>query len=344
MHFRHYLDLIRKRWWVVAVVFALATITTAALVLQQPWVYESEGTFIVKPRTVDANDAVRATETLVRGPEISATFAYVAGSERVEAEAKERLPEDIDTKGLTISSDVVTGRNAISVSVRGGDPDAVHALAVAVSEETVEAVAELNDSFDLDPLDAPRLPRRPVAPNKTLTIALGTILGLLAGVGVAVGLEYLGEMSLPGRPFNIVDESLDVFNDKYFNLRFREEISRARHGHGGFSVGVMKVLVDGAERTPKNALRHAASLVRSDLREEDILASLGDDNLAVMMPDMPVERAEALMARWESSVAAQPLSLGDGSSTPLQTVVGVAEYDGRDDVPADLGDQVTQLL
>ena len=334
MTFRRYLELIRKRWWVAAIVFALATITTAVVVLQQPWVYESESTFIVKPRTVDAGEAVRAIETLVRGPEISATFAFVAGSERVERQAKERLGDEVDTSGLSVTSDVITGRNAIEVTVRGRNPEAVHALAMAVSEETVEAVAELNDSFDLDPLDGPQLPRRPVAPNKPLTIVLGAILGLLAAAGTAIGLEFLAETSLPGRPFNIVDETLDVYNERYFKLRFREEISRARRGHGGFSVGVIRITLDGSETTPKRALRHAISLAKPDLRTEDVMAHLGSATLAVLMPNVPVEHAEAFMARWEQSAASQPMSLGDGSAVVLRTTVGVAEYDGGDDSTA----------
>lgn len=281
---------------------------------------------------------------MVRGPEISATFAFVAGSERVEDAAKQNVPEGIETSGLSISSDVITGRNAISVVVKGGDPEAVHAMAVAVADETVRAVAELNDSFDLDPLDAPQPPREPIAPNKPLTIALGTILGLLAGIGLAILIEYLGEIGQPGQPFNIVDERLDVYNDRYFDLRFREEISRARHGNGGFSVGVLKVSIDGSERTPRSALAHAALLIRSSVRDEDLLAHLGEGTLGLLMPELPVEHAEAVMADWERKIAAQPLGLGDGTSTPLRTQVAVAEYDGRDEVSDPVAEQVSNLL
>ncbi|HEY5651949.1 MAG TPA: hypothetical protein VIW46_10905, partial [Acidimicrobiia bacterium] len=109
MELRRYLDLIRTHWGVVVLAFSVTVGLTTILVVQQPWVYQSEGTFVVRPRTVEADEIVRAFDTLNRGVEINATYAAIAKSDLVKQRARDAVGSS--TQGLNIGADIVTGTN-----------------------------------------------------------------------------------------------------------------------------------------------------------------------------------------------------------------------------------------
>jgi capsular polysaccharide biosynthesis protein len=191
MELRRYLDIIVRRWWIALIAFAVTTGATMFWVLPQPKVYESAGTFVVGPRAGNAEESVRAFDTLIRGEAINATYASIASSDLVRARAEERVDPSIETDDLDVSAEVLTGTNILEISVRGQDPEAVRELAVAVSEEAVSYVSVSDEGYKLSPLDAPKLTRSPVGPNKSLTIAMGVFFGGLLGLGLALVIEYL---------------------------------------------------------------------------------------------------------------------------------------------------------
>lgn len=192
-----YLQVMGRRWLFTAIGFLLTAGLTFIFVDSQPSVYESSGTFVVRPRTTDSADSLKAIDALTRGVEISTTFAHVASSDLVKQRAEERLDEALRQSDLAVSSEVLTSTNVIEVSVRGGDPQAVHALATAIGEETIAYVSELQRVFDLRVLDAPRVPRQPVAPKRGLLLGTGMVLGL--GVGMVFALLAEGFVGIPRR-------------------------------------------------------------------------------------------------------------------------------------------------
>jgi capsular polysaccharide biosynthesis protein len=177
-----YLQVMRRRWLVTAIGFLLTAGLTFAFVDRQPSIYESTGTFVVRPRTTNSADGLKAIDALTRGVEITTTFATVARSDLVKQRAEQRLDPDVHKSGLTVSSEVLTSTNVLEVTVRGGDPEATHALATAIGDETVAYVSELQTVYDLRVLDAPSVPRVPVAPKRRLLIGTGIVLGLVVGM------------------------------------------------------------------------------------------------------------------------------------------------------------------
>ena len=92
---------------------------------------------------------------------------------------------------MSVSAEVLTGTNIVSVTVKGPDPDDVVDLARAISVETIEYVNQLSDVYVLEPLDPPTRPSEPVSTNTVLTILVGLLLGAALGVGMAVLPDYL---------------------------------------------------------------------------------------------------------------------------------------------------------
>lgn len=196
-----YLQVVRRRWVFALLGLALTTGLTAMFVDSRPPVYEARGTLVVRPRTVDPGDGLRAIETLTRGVEITSTFATIARSDLIKEHAQRRVGPGIDTSGLKVSSEVLTTTNIVEVTVSGRDPEAVHALATAVADETMDYVGDLQQAFELQILDAPELPDDPVAPNRPLLLGTGVVLGCGIGVLFAVLAEGFARPPKP-RHFN----------------------------------------------------------------------------------------------------------------------------------------------
>jgi capsular polysaccharide biosynthesis protein len=186
----HYLLILRKRWVVALTAFLATSALTVVFASRQPALYESSATYVVRPRTASA-DTLRATDTLIRGVEIHSTYATIVRSDLIEERAKARLGPGVDTSETSVGSRVITETNIVEISVTGPDPVIARDLAVAIGRETVAYVSQLGYTFELEPLDPPKAPSSPVAPNTTLTIATGVV----SGAALAVCLALLVERS-----------------------------------------------------------------------------------------------------------------------------------------------------
>jgi capsular polysaccharide biosynthesis protein len=184
-----YFHVLRQRWLIAIFGLIITTALTVVFVNRQPFVYESTGTFVIRPRTQDSGDGLRAIDALIRGVEIPSTFATIARSDLVRERAEQRLDDRVGWSSLSVSSEVLTSTSILEVKVRGGNPQATYDLANAISLETVDYVTDLQQVYELRPLDAPRVSNNPVAPNRPLIIGTGIFIGL----GVAMVFAVLAE-------------------------------------------------------------------------------------------------------------------------------------------------------
>lgn len=299
MEFRRYLDILRAHWEVFVLAFAITAGLTAFLAIQQDWVYEAEGTYVVRPRTVQADEIVRAFDTLNRGVEINATFAAIAESDLVKRRARDAI--EGPTGGLSINADVVAGTNMIEIAVRGTDPERVYAFAVAAGAETQKYVSELADAFVLAQLDPPSQPSQPVGPNKALTIIVGSVFGLLLGASLAVVVDYLGEAT--GRPtsFNVIDPPTGAFNSDYFSMRLREESARVAGTGRTFSVAQIRIRTrDELPQVPEpRVLREIVDSITPATRPQDVVGATEPGTLSILFPDLPTDACETLLENWK---------------------------------------------
>jgi capsular polysaccharide biosynthesis protein/GGDEF domain-containing protein len=336
MEIRRYLLMVRRYWPVMLVALIVVSSITAFAAVRQPWIYESSGTFVVRPRSSDSQETVKAIDTLIRGVEINSTYATIARSALIKDLAAERLDSDVKVGKMSVSADVVTGTYILKISVRGPSPDHVAAYASALGDEAVAYIFNLEDAFELKPLDRPRIPNDPVGPNKPLTIALGVAFGLLLGIMLAIGFDYLARVrrgtSSPLH-FDIIDPITGVHNVAYFMSRFDQEESRAANSLRGFSVGTFKIAssLHPDNRIDNPVLLEVVDSARPLLRKEDVLARVSDSAFALLMPDRIGREAEAVMTTWRRNTEAALLAQGH-SMGELTVTSGVAEYEGIVDV------------
>src|SRR5690606_34429203 len=94
MELKIYLHILIKMWWVVVLILCITLIATISFTMNQPRIYESRATFVVRPQTsvaTDRDELARAVDTLSRRTEINTTYAEVAQSKLIRQRAIERL-------------------------------------------------------------------------------------------------------------------------------------------------------------------------------------------------------------------------------------------------------------
>ena len=341
MEVKEYIRIIIKNWRILLVAVVATVVATTIFTLQRPRVYESLATFVIRPHSslIVQDDFVSTLETLSRRVEINNTFAEVANSELIKDRAVERLGLTKDQRrGLSASGRVLVGTNILELKVKAGDPKVAQDFAGAVSMEIVDFVSNLYDVFELGPLDGASLATRPVSPKIGVNMALGVILGIALGLALIFLYEYVRKPDGPVRQFNILDSETGAYNRPYFEMRLRQEVSRARNSDGQLALALIRVrdrgAVNGDGGAGREAMPSAASLFGPLLRDEDLLARFDDTTFAVLMPDMCGQEAKAVVEELHLRLGSVPLSLDQYNARMsgfrgVASVVELCEHDAN---------------
>ena len=337
MEIKAYFRILVRRWWIIPCVFIPVILATIYWTYQQPLVYETVSTFIIRPRSelVVDDEFVRALDMVSRRVEINTTFAEVASSKLIEKLATERLQLSPDQlKGIHVSARVIGGTNLMELTVQGRDPFVAADFAGAVGIETVKYVSNLYDVFELEPLDDAAIPSDPVKPVFAFNIGLGALLGLALGIGVVFLVQYIqAPHDIEMEYFNIIDRDTGAFNKSYFLLRLWQEMVRAKRNKYPLSLGLVKIEYRNlgndlpSSSNQAEALRRAKILTEKIVREEDILARFDTDILALLLPDTPGEKARVVMENFMSEISAIAYDVGgQDNKFYLKSTVGIASY------------------
>jgi capsular polysaccharide biosynthesis protein len=342
-----------RRWPVVLAAFAVTTLLTIVWVAPKPATYESSGMYVVQPREGTSEDSARAMEALIRGTQINATNALIARSDEVQNAAESQLGSTSDDTNLEVEAEAITGANALTISARARDAKTAHALAVAAGQETMSYVDGLNQPYELVVLDPPALPTDPVNARKPLTIVLGSLLGLLLGLGLAAmidrimllrrargtGASRAFEPSAVERapveraiveppiatpvPASTAAASVDLVGDAISDPAVRRELDRAADGAATYSLGVVRLEgANGASDTPSDGDSH---LRWHALATGETLRYLHDGLFAAVLPDTNAVKASKVLSDWLAEASDRDIDEPDG----LLVSMTVVEYSGR---------------
>ncbi|WDZ83072.1 polysaccharide biosynthesis tyrosine autokinase [Micromonospora cathayae] len=187
-----YFQLVRRQWWIVLLTIIVALGAAGYLTVQAQPRYVASVTFFVTSPSQGVTDAYQGNLWLQQRVK---SYADLLRSERLAR----TLAED---RGLGLTADGVQGR--LDSSVETGtvllrasvtDTDRTRALRVAEALSTkfvdlVQAVETPPDgqaSVKLEVINGPRVGTEPVSPRPARNLLLGGLLGLLAGIALAVG-------------------------------------------------------------------------------------------------------------------------------------------------------------
>ena len=314
--------------------FAVLT-ATFVWTSQLPVLYETTTTYIIRPRESSITDDkfVQALDIVSRRVEINTTFAEVATSKLIRSKAVEALnlsPEQ--TKDLAVSGYVVGGTNILNLSVQGRDPVVIRDFANMVGAETVNYIGGLYDVYELQVLDEANVPTKPVSPNTSLNLLLGSFVGLALGIGLAFLIEYIKAPFVEVDTFNIVDRETGAYNKSYLTLRMWQEMSRAKRNKYPLSLGLIRMELIGenfSNRDRTAAMRAVKILTERFIREDDVLACINGDTFAFLLPYMPSQKAKEFMESMKQRIgmAVSDIASMDGNSY-LRSYASVVTYNG----------------
>jgi diguanylate cyclase (GGDEF)-like protein len=346
MELRIYLNILLKKWWIVISVFLVTLTAGLVLTYTQRFIYSTTATYVVVPSNSfsAAKDFANGLDMLGRRDEIATTFSEIAASQTIKKQAIASLSLD-SGRDYAVSSKLRAGTNILEFTVQGPDSIIARDLANGIGAATEEYIKGSYEVFALRPLDEATTPTSPVRPNRPLYLILTAILGLVLGMGLAFLSVYLETPPESIANFNILEKQTGLYNKEYFLRRLGEEMVRAKRNRYPLSVALMRIdnlgLLNGANsaKTRAGLLHQIARLSKQYLREEDLLAYLGNDTFATLLPDMTGENAKVAMEYLQTLVDLAPFEANFGSiKINPKGIIGITTYNhngtSRDDLVA----------
>lgn len=194
MELKTSLGLLLRRWYIIIPIFLATVALTVVMTLRQTPIYEANATYVatLSALMLDDGELASALDILSRRTEIVTTYSEIAQSRLIKNQASgELMLSSTQRRQYSVSSRVLAGTNLVEISVRGPDPVVAKDLANRVGDKTSAYVGELYSTYDLTPLDEASAPSNPAQPNLPLNLALGSVAGLILGMGAALLSIYL---------------------------------------------------------------------------------------------------------------------------------------------------------
>jgi diguanylate cyclase (GGDEF)-like protein len=159
----------------------------------------------------------------------------------------------------------------------------------------------------------------------------------------SLALERSMYYSLAGhlRELSITDALTGLFNRRYFEERFFEELQRSERHNLSFSLAMMDIddfkLFNDTEGhlAGDEVLKHIANIAKDCLRVIDIIARFGGEEFAVIMPQTEKTEAFLVAERIRKSIKEQlPITWKVFPKDMITITIGVAAFpsDGKDRV------------
>jgi len=337
VEFRSLLRMVLVRWWLVVPTFLITFGSVVVFTLGQTPIYQATATYIVTPATAFNNDVLTALGLLSRQSEISSTYAEVARSKTIKTQVDTALGLNGDQKrGIDLESRLIPGTNTLEITVRSPDPNLARDYTNGAGAALVTFTGDLYDAYELRPLDPAGTPDKPVLPNIPLNLGLGVGAGLALAISLAFGAQLLSAPPKLAAQVNIIDRQSGAYNETYFLLRLRQEMSRSRRSAAPVTIALVNANHHGALSSlspdvQTEAHRRLTALLEGHLRTEDLVAHLGDGVFSFLLPDVPAAEAVEVVEGLRVRMAAPALDVDEaGQPVHANGAAGVVTYAGEE--------------
>jgi capsular exopolysaccharide synthesis family protein len=190
---KDYIRIIRKRWRIIVAAMLVVLAGAALATALSPKVYEAQTRLFVS--TSGGSD----TGALLQGSSFTQqrvkSYADVITTPKVLDPVIETLKLDTTAAklGTQITATVPLDTVLIEVAVTNPDPRVAAQVADALGKQFTNTVADLESVAEgksspvkVTVVSAPTVPTTPISPKPTRNLALGVVLGLLLGLGLAL--------------------------------------------------------------------------------------------------------------------------------------------------------------
>jgi capsular exopolysaccharide synthesis family protein len=197
---RDFLRVLRRRWRIVAALVVLATATAVAVTALSTKVYQADTQLFVSLQDSGSSTSTTAYQGNMFSQERVKSYAKIANSPKVTGPVVKQLRLDLTPDQLAgrITASAPTDTVLVDLVVRDPSPSQARDIANAVSTQFAKVVADLErpatgraSPVSVTVVRPADLPAAPVSPRPTINVALGLLVGLALGIGVAVLRETL---------------------------------------------------------------------------------------------------------------------------------------------------------
>ena len=186
------IDAVKKRWKIIALTTVLATLVSGifSFFVISPTYEASTKVFIGKEESsmesYNYNDITMYQKLLKTYSELIKTKDLI---NRAITNSKYELKVEEVLNDVSVTT--VADTQMIQISYRSTSPNIAKNMLENITNEFIVTAQELVPNGNVKILESVELPKKPVAPNKTMNIAIAFILGMMVGFGIVFLLEYL---------------------------------------------------------------------------------------------------------------------------------------------------------
>ena len=186
------IDAVKKRWKIIALTTVLATVVSGifSFFIISPTYEASSKIFIGKEGAESEgynSSDVSMYQNLIK------TYSELIKTKDLVNKAIDNSQYDLSVNsvlnGITVNT--LTGTQILQISYQSKSPSVAKNILESITNEFITKAEELVPNGNVKILESVELPKNPVAPNKTMNIAIAFILGMMVGFGIVFLLEYL---------------------------------------------------------------------------------------------------------------------------------------------------------
>ena len=186
------IDAVKKRWKIIALTTVLATVVSGifSFFIISPTYEASTKIFIGKEGAESEgynSSDVSMYQNLIK------TYSELIKTKDLVNKAIDNSQYDLSVNsvlnGITVNT--LTGTQILQISYQSKSPSVAKNILESITNEFITKAEELVPNGNVKILESVEIPKNPVAPNKTMNIAIAFILGMMVGFGIVFLLEYL---------------------------------------------------------------------------------------------------------------------------------------------------------
>lgn len=195
MELREYIQIIRKRVWIVIVLLIMSILVSGYLsyfVLDK--IYAASTTLIVSGRK-DPNAASNPIQynDILLNQKLVKSYSLLATSDRVMTQVIDELNLNMKTQALgsKITVKSMDDTEIIKITAEDKVPAKAQAIANSLAKVFKDEVKAFLLMDNVQIIDTAPLPDTPVKPNHMLNIIMAALISIVAGFGIILLIEYL---------------------------------------------------------------------------------------------------------------------------------------------------------
>lgn len=186
------IDAVKKRWKIIVLTTVLSTVVSGifSFFVISPTYEASTKIFIGKEGAESEgynSSDVSMYQNLIK------TYSELIKTKDLVNKAINNSQYDLSVNnvlnGITVNT--LTGTQILQISYQSKSPSIAKNILESITNEFITKAEELVPNGNVKILESVELPKNPVAPNKTMNIAIAFILGMMVGFGIVFLLEYL---------------------------------------------------------------------------------------------------------------------------------------------------------